>query len=99
MPRRAPLIVGLLLALVAAFVGLRLGWQVARLDEGAVILAVADHCVAEAGGSARREDCAAIPGQVRGVWLVVICGSDPQQRFDVDRAGRFRAQSAAPPEV
>lgn len=96
---RGPLAAGLALALVAGAYGLWQGLAVARLDEGRVIAQVAAAYVADRGGAARVTDCIGLPGSRSGVWIEVVCGGDPLQRYEVDRRGRILPARSRGPEA
>lgn len=71
-----------ILVLILAANGVRLGMQRAALDESTVIDHYAgqylkDHARMKGQGTASLTDCAAVPGQDPGIWLVVRC--QPQQ--------------------
>lgn len=68
----APL-AGLVSLLVVA--GLRLGNHAASLTEADVINEFATIYATEEGGNLT--DCAAYPGQTRGIWIVVRCSQAP----------------------
>lgn len=67
-----------IVVLILAANGVRLGTQRAALDETTVINHYAaqyleDHARLDGAGTAKLTDCAAVPGQDPGVWLVVRC--------------------------
>jgi len=80
-----------LLALVCcgAVLALLLGGRSVTTTETAVIEAVADRYVAEAGAGAERSDCQATPAESVSLWLVVTCGRAGGVRVEyfVDRFG------------
>jgi hypothetical protein len=70
-----------IIVLILAANGVRLGMQRAALDESAVITHYAgqylkDHARMQGPGTAALTDCAGIPGQDPGIWLVVRCRPD-----------------------
>ncbi|KRS14600.1 hypothetical protein XM53_02525 [Roseovarius atlanticus] len=88
---RAPWFFIPLLALVClgAVIALLLGGRSVTTTETAVIEAVADRYVAEAGAGAARSDCQATPAQSSGLWLVVTCeGAAARVEYFVDRFGK-----------
>ena len=83
-----------LLILAAGALGLRHGWALAHLSEGAVIERYAARYVSDYGAAARPEDCAARPGTGRAIWLVVRCtprdaGGAVWYEYHVTRLGRI----------
>lgn len=89
----------LLLTLAVGLFYLRLGWIAATLTEGEVIARYAARYVTTLSENhpdekASQADCLAVPGDERGVWLVIICGDNPCDRaryfeYHVNRVGGF----------
>ncbi len=84
------------LALLVAAVGLwalRAGFMTARLTETDVIDHYATLYVDQSGiAGAARTDCHAVPGQVRGVWIMLLCARPAAQENEritylIDRRG------------
>ncbi len=77
------------LVLGTGWIGLRTGGQVARLDEGAVIQAVAERYAADTGGALT--DCVARPGAAGESWLRVDCNRPGAEgvTYLVGRFGRI----------
>lgn len=82
------MLAAVVLALVA--LALLLGKRAVTGSETEVIKRVAQRYVAEAGGTARQQDCAARPAQSAGLWLVVTCrpATGPGIEYFIDRFGR-----------
>ncbi len=87
-----------LLTLGVGLYGLRLGWLAASITETDVINTyaaryVAAQKLADPESAASVLDCIAVPGDARGVWLIVICGSGgcgpAYSEFHVNRFGGF----------
>ncbi len=76
--------------LVLVALALLLGKRAVTGSETEVIERVAQRYVAETGGLARQEDCAARPAQSTGLWLVVSCQPTTGRGIDyfIDRFGR-----------
>ncbi|MEM6891963.1 MAG: hypothetical protein AAF636_28190 [Pseudomonadota bacterium] len=92
----APL--GVLVTALGAW-AFRLGWIAATISETDVIQAAASQYLVSAGPLARATDCAARPGQVPNVWIVVTCkGAAGQFDYAINRLGRF-VQSAPSTET
>jgi hypothetical protein len=92
----APLSVLLLLLGVWAF---RMGWIAATISETDVISAYAARYLEARGPGASPSDCAARPGRMRGVWIVVVCTAPDGTRhvYAADRFGReVRQRPQAP---
>lgn len=68
----APLIV---LTLLLALYGFRLGWIAANLTETDVIETQAAAYLTTAGPEAKRTDCVAFPSDQNGIWIIVRCGA------------------------
>ncbi|KIN61426.1 hypothetical protein Z945_2418 [Sulfitobacter noctilucae] len=82
-----PLVV---LTVVAGLLAYRQGYVAAQITETDVINHYAAIYVAEGPEGARVTDCAAVPGQEEGVWLVVNCGGAAHiVQYRVDRFGRL----------
>ena len=83
----APL-AGLLIAV--AIWAFRLGWIATTITETDVITRYSQLYMSEAGASARLTDCAGLPGDREGVWIIVRCQRDGQRHdYPVDRFGRL----------
>lgn len=89
--RRLPLIVGGVLALVAAGLGLASGFRAAPASESAAIEAAAASYIRETGGA--REDCSARPAANPELWLTVTCAppGGALRSYPVDHRGRVLA--------
>lgn len=88
MTLRGPLVVGVVLALVGAALGLMAGQARAPLSESVVIEAAAARYSRETGRP--REDCAARPSVRSEFWLIVTCAAPGgmMRIYPVDRRGR-----------
>lgn len=82
-----------LLGLCLGVIGLRFGWQAAKITETDVINRYAAHYVDQTGGDLT--DCAASPAvEMAGVWLIVRCASPDlgtSARYLVNRFGSLIA--------
>ena len=86
-----------LLTLGVGLFYLRLGWIAATISEGDVIERYAERYVqaqlaADPESLASERDCVAVPSDERGVWIVVICGTNPcdlrrYSEYHVNRIG------------
>ncbi|MEM9911019.1 MAG: hypothetical protein AAF922_09565 [Pseudomonadota bacterium] len=81
-----------LIGCVAGLAGLALllGQRAANTTETEVIERIVELYIKEAGTGAARTDCAAVPAQSEGLWLIVICtraGGQGAEYF-IDRFGR-----------
>ena len=90
-----------LVAVLAATMGLRYGYLAAKITETDVINAYAAHYLAErhkqdGAETAKATDCVAYPGADFMVWIVVSCGPTPHDparhyEFHVNRLGGLEA--------
>ncbi len=77
----------------------RIGWLRANLTETDVIEYYAQRYEDELGGSARKSDCFARPGETPGIWLVVFCGQGATaRRYAVNRMGALVDADVGPAE-
>lgn len=70
--RWTPLALATCLVALGAF---RFGWQVIHLTETDVINRYAARYIDEAGPDASAADCAALPAEMRGVWITLHCAA------------------------
>lgn len=78
------------LTVVAGLLVFRMGYVAAHMTETDVINHYAALYVAEGPKGARVTDCAARPGDAKGVWLIISCGGAAHVvQYHVDRAGRL----------
>lgn len=89
-PRLILIIPLLIIGGLLAIVGLRLGVMVATTSETDVINRYAAKYVATYPETGAIEDCHGLPGEGRGVWIIVVCSEDrPATRMEyrVNRLG------------